>query len=79
MIWICVILLYDVATLASRRQETGGQNGTSRRKKEREGRKKTREGEWRLVKEGKREGRRRDNGEGSIMEKETEEGGLGAD
>jgi len=31
------------------------------------------------VKEGKREGRRRDNGEGSMMQKETEEGGLGAD
>ncbi len=32
------------------------------------------------MKEGKREGRRRDNGEGgSMTEKETEEGGLGAD
>ncbi len=79
MVWICVIFLYDVATLANRRQETGGQNGTSRRKKEREGRKKTTKDGWRLVKEGKREGRRRDNGELSMTEKETKEGVLGAD
>ncbi len=31
------------------------------------------------MKEGKREGRRRDDGEGRMTEKETEEGGLGAD
>jgi hypothetical protein len=31
------------------------------------------------VKEGKREGRSRDNQELSMTEKETEEGGLGAD
>ncbi len=36
-------------------------------------------GGWRLVKEEKREGRRRDNGKQSMTEKETKEGGLGAD
>jgi hypothetical protein len=48
--------------------------------KDGEGIKKTIKGGWRLVKEGKKEGRIRDNGEGgSMTEKETEERGLGAD
>ncbi len=47
--------------------------------KDGEGIKKTIKGGWRLAKEGKKEGRMRDNQELSMTEKETKEWGLGAD
>ncbi len=57
-----------------RRQEKGMNTGEGRRREKEDKRMR-----WRLVKEEKREGRRRDNGAGSMTEKETKEGVLGAD